>query len=144
MTSFYESPIVVPIDLSEFSMKACNAALQIAKDRSQIKILHVLPILEPAEPGLAWPTFDDNSRVDNAKIFVKEFLATHSCDDLEITIRVGDPGSEIAFFAEEIEAGLVVIPSHGRSAIKRLLLGSTADRVVHLCNCPVLVVKGQK
>ncbi|MEZ6094353.1 MAG: universal stress protein [Pirellulaceae bacterium] len=53
----------------------------------------------------------------------------------------GDPGSEITRFAKENDAGLIVISSHGRTGVSRLLLGSVAERVVRLAPCPVLVLR---
>ena len=59
----------------------------------------------------------------------------------KLVAKVGDPGHEIAEFAEEIDAELIVIPSHGRTGLTRLLLGSVAERVVRLAHCPVLVFR---
>jgi nucleotide-binding universal stress UspA family protein len=56
-------------------------------------------------------------------------------------VRIGDPGHEIADCAAEIGADLVVISSHGRKGVKRLLIGSVAERVVRLSHCPVLVLR---
>lgn len=55
--------------------------------------------------------------------------------------RVGHPFEEIVSMANDPEVDLVLIGSHGCSAIKQLLLGSTAARVVEHVRCPVLVVK---
>jgi len=60
---------------------------------------------------------------------------------LKIEVRFGDPGHEIVEYAREIEAGLVVMASHGQSALRHLLIGSVAERVVRLAHCPVLVLK---
>ena len=46
-----------------------------------------------------------------------------------------------ASFAQEKHAELIVIPSHGRTGITRLLIGSVAERVVRLAHCPVLVLR---
>jgi universal stress protein A len=56
-------------------------------------------------------------------------------------LRVGYPFEEIVLMANDPQVDLVLIGSHGRSGIKRLLLGSTAERVVQHAPCPVLVVK---
>ena len=54
---------------------------------------------------------------------------------------IGDAGSEIVSYADRVSAELIVIPSHGRSGIKHLLMGSVAERVVRHAHCPVLVLK---
>ncbi len=133
--------IVVPIDMSEFSMKALRAAVEIADDQDHLRIIHVLPILEPAEPGIIWSAVDDVTRIERIKETLQDFLKDHGHENLNIEIRLGDPGNEITLYAEEIDAGLIVIPSHGRGVLTRILLGSTTDRVVHLAQCPVLVLK---
>ena len=53
----------------------------------------------------------------------------------------GDPGSEIVRYAAEVDAGLIVISSHGHSGLKRFFLGSVAERVTRMASCPVLVVR---
>ena len=57
--------------------------------------------------------------------------------------RVGHPFEEIVSMANDPEIDLVLIGSHGCSAIKQMLLGSTVARVVEHAQCPVLVVKGR-
>jgi len=59
---------------------------------------------------------------------------------LQIDILFGDAGHEIAKLAERQGAELIVLPSHGRTGIKRLLIGSVAERVVRLAHCPVLIL----
>jgi nucleotide-binding universal stress UspA family protein len=56
-------------------------------------------------------------------------------------LELGDPASEILRVAEEIKCDLIVLGSHGRGAIARLLMGNVAEHVVRRATCPVLVVK---
>jgi nucleotide-binding universal stress UspA family protein len=56
-------------------------------------------------------------------------------------VALGAPADEIVAVAAEIDAALIVVGSHGRGAIERVLLGSTAERVVRAARCPVVVVK---
>ncbi len=56
-------------------------------------------------------------------------------------IRVASPGAELAQFAVDVAADLLVVGTHGRTGIVRLLLGSVAHAVVTLAPCPVLVVR---
>jgi len=53
----------------------------------------------------------------------------------------GEPAAEIVRVARERGAGLIVISSHGRTGLGRILFGSTAESVVRHAHCPVLVVK---
>jgi len=58
-------------------------------------------------------------------------------------LQVGKPGTEIVKAAENWSAHMIVIGSHGRGGLGRLLLGSVAEAVVRHATCPVLVVRGQ-
>lgn len=56
-------------------------------------------------------------------------------------IHVGQPAEVIAKIAGELKCDLIVMGSHGRSGVAGLVMGSVATRVLHLANCPVLLVK---
>jgi nucleotide-binding universal stress UspA family protein len=56
-------------------------------------------------------------------------------------ISIGPPAAEILSVALEIDAGHIIVGSHGRGAIERLLIGSTAERVVRGARCTVVVVR---
>jgi nucleotide-binding universal stress UspA family protein len=55
----------------------------------------------------------------------------------------GRPADAIIETAQEKNADLIVLGSHGRTGVERLLMGSVAERVIVLASCPVLVVKGR-
>ena len=63
---------------------------------------------------------------------------------VESFLRVGYPFDEIVLMANHFDIDLIIIGSHGRGGISRLLVGSTAERVVEHAPCPVLVVKGSR
>ena len=133
--------VVVPLDFSDDSMAAVDTALDMVVDASHLHFVHVLPILEPTEPGMIWETVDNTRRADHVKEAIKKELAARKCMDAEIVVLFGDPGHEIVRYAEEIDAGLIAVASHGRTGLAHLLIGSTAERVVRLAHCPVLVLK---
>jgi nucleotide-binding universal stress UspA family protein len=87
------------------------------------------------------------SQVDLAEEEAQENLSAFEQDllnkgiDANAYLRVGYPFEEIVLMANDPDVDLIIIGSHGRSGIKRLLLGSTAERVVEHAPCPVLVVK---
>lgn len=136
-----QTTIVVPIDFSDDSFAALDTAAEMATDPSNLRVVHVLPELEPAEPGVIWHTIDDAGRKEHAVKALKAELTKRGHDGLTIHVCIGDPGHKIAAYAEELDAGLIIVPSRGKSALKRLLLGSVAERVVRLAHCPVLVLK---
>jgi nucleotide-binding universal stress UspA family protein len=133
--------VVVPVDFSDDSFTALDTALEMVDDPSHLHVIHVLPMLEPTEPGVIWHTIDDKSRSEHAETALRVELEKRGQKVVQIVIRFGDPGHEIAHYAEQVRAGLVIVASHGRSGLKRLLIGSVADRVVRLAHCPVLVLK---
>ena len=133
--------VVVPVDFSDLSFAALEGAREMTDDPTQLHVVHVLPILEPADPGIVWHTVDDQSRSRHASEALQKELARRGHDRVQIVVRFGDPGNEIAQYAEQCGAGLVIVSSHGRSGFKRLLIGSVAERIVRLAHCPVLVLK---
>jgi nucleotide-binding universal stress UspA family protein len=57
-------------------------------------------------------------------------------------LRTGSPYQEIVGVATDEHADLVIMGTHGRGGVSRLLLGSVADRVIRFAPCPVLTVRG--
>ena len=144
MTDFHDQVIVVPTDMSEFSLCALEMAGRIVETPEQIHVVHVMAVIEPIEPEAAWVVVDEPTRREQTRRQLDEFLASRGFGGVKFEVLIGNAGTEITEFAKEIGAGLIIIPSHGRGPIKRLLLGSTTDRVVHLSHCPVLVLKDEK
>ncbi len=136
--------VVVPIDFSVDSFASLETAREMSQEPLSLHVIHVLPILEAADPGVIWQTIDDASRRQHAKDALLEELQKRQWDDMNVEVLIGDPGHEIANYAEELDAGLVVVASHGQTGLRHLLLGSVAERVVRLAKCPVLVLKHKK
>jgi nucleotide-binding universal stress UspA family protein len=141
MTTWPQGKVVVPIDFSEESFNALDQALEIVGSPSQIAIVHVLQDLPPNEPGLIWSVVDKESRVRHVKEELSKKLHEDKYAVAEVKVLIGDPGHEIAKCAEENKVGLIVMPSHGRTGLKRLMIGSVAERVIRLAHCPVLVLR---
>jgi nucleotide-binding universal stress UspA family protein len=59
-------------------------------------------------------------------------------------VQAGAPHEEIVRTAEEEHAGMIVMGTHGRSRLNRMVLGSVAERVIRLARCPVLTVRQSK
>ena len=138
--------ILVPIDFSDQSRVAISVALDIVRsngqgDAGQIAAVHVLPDLSPAEPGRMWNAVNPASRIEHATTALQDWLKEGDQEAGTIDVRIGDPGAEICRVAAEREADLIVLSSHGRTGMKRLLIGSVAERVVRLAPCPVLVLR---
>lgn len=133
--------VVVPIDFSDLCFEALEEALEFVVDASHLRAIHVLPPLSAMEPGVVWGTVDDEGRKKHAEEALRKRLSDSKYEAIKVTIAIGDPGHEIVRCAEEIKADLIILPSHGRTGAKRLLIGSVADRVARLSHCPVLVLR---
>jgi nucleotide-binding universal stress UspA family protein len=133
--------IVVPVDFSDQSVAAVDASLSLVEKPSALYIIHVLPVLTDYEAGVLFNTVDDQSRIEHTERALRERLSAAKYAGFHPQVAFGDPGHEIANYAEQIGADLIVLPSHGRTGWTRLLIGSVAERVVRLAHCPVLVLK---
>lgn len=141
MSWFNGKRIVVPFDFSDESINAVKMALQLAERKDEIHVAHVLIQLPATDPVVIWDELNDEKRKLKVRESMEEKLAEHAIDGVQINVSIGNPGRVISDLAEEIEAGLIIIPSHGYTGLKRWFLGSVAERVVQLAKCPVLVLK---
>jgi nucleotide-binding universal stress UspA family protein len=133
--------VIVPIDFSDESFLAIGTALQFVADATHLLVVHVLQEISTLEPTEAWHSVDAPSRIRNVAKIVRERLNEAGYDKVLLEVLIGDPGHEIADLAVRQRADLIVLPSHGRTGIRRLLIGSVAERVVRLAHCPVLVLR---
>jgi nucleotide-binding universal stress UspA family protein len=143
--------LLVAIDFSEHSKRTLEYATHIAaRENATIWLLHVFRIPDYAVTQygrrphdcdeLRWQAESaEQEAQENLQAVEKEMLSRGI--KAKAYFRVGHPLEEIVLMANDPEVDLVIIGSKGCSAIKRLLLGSTAERVVEHARCPVLVVK---
>jgi nucleotide-binding universal stress UspA family protein len=141
MNWFAKKKVLVPVDFSDKSFAAVDSALELVKSASDITVVYILPDLSPMEPGEIWHTVDPESRMQHAVKALRERLADEKYKGIHFDVAIGDPGHEITKIAEREETELIVLPSHGRTGLKRMLIGSVAERVVRLAHCPVLVLR---
>jgi nucleotide-binding universal stress UspA family protein len=141
MNPFADKPVLVPVDLSPVSDKALEYAKQIASRPDLITALHVALNFSAVDPPALY-VIDEQVRREDLKRIVSKHFEDAAAEGVRTEVRFGDPGNEIAKFATEIGAGLIVMPSHGRTGLAHLLVGSVAERVVRHAHCPVLVLRG--
>jgi len=141
------SKIMVPVDGSEHSKKALDYAIKLGKMfSSEIVLIHVVqqPIFPFSE--MTTSTFIDKvieGLMENARRIINAAKDTVKREGLRVVdiIKVGQPAEVIISEAEKLNVNLIVIGSKGVSKVKRFLLGSISDAVVHHAKCPVLIVK---
>lgn len=142
MTLLTRKPIIVPWDFSDMSKKALETASELAGENGQIHVLHVIPYPPSMEPGVIWGVIDEESLTAKATESFRKDLPGDNYAGVTFKVMFGDPGSQVAKLAKDIDAGLVVISSHGRTGLAHFFLGSVAERVTRLSPCPVLVLRG--
>lgn len=141
MRNFNDVPIVAPIDFSAEADQAVATAIELAGTAKQVTVVHVTPPILIVEPVVVYETVSDEERRANLELALQKRYSSHEYEGVNIEVRIGDPGSEIVKVANERKAGLIVMPSHGRTGLTHLLLGSVAERVVRTAACPVLVLR---
>jgi nucleotide-binding universal stress UspA family protein len=135
--------ILHPTDFSPQSAYACQVACALARDYgARVVFAHVrepqpigaygefgaLPV-EPAEPREMLEARLDRLQAPDVSVPVAHFLVD------------GDPAEEILRLAREQNCSLIVMGTHGRSGLRRLLVGSVAEQVLRRAPCPVLTLK---
>ena len=145
------SHLLVPVDFSEHSKKTIEYATQLAGfTGGTLHILHVCQTIESradfyegiyVEHELVKSLLETAKREANEQLSLITQQMIAKGLKAQPVLRVGNPDEEIVRVAKELEADLIVIGSHGYRGIGRLLLGSTAERVVQYASCAVLVVK---
>jgi nucleotide-binding universal stress UspA family protein len=140
--------ILCPIDFSEFSKPAVEQAVALARwYEAGVDLLHVAAIELPpavfeAMPG---PLALDARSIETLEAEIRELSKPWMGGDVPVQtlVRVGKPAQQIVETARISKADLVVIGTHGRSGFERLMLGSTADKVLRKAPCPVMTVPRQ-
>lgn len=140
MAGLHPNKTVVPIDFSDRSFEALEKAVEIAGE-SEVHAIHVLIELTTMEPGNLYGTVTDENRIQAVEENLKKRLTDPKYGNVKIHAKIGDAGHEIVALAQEENADLIVMPSHGYGFFKHMLLGSVAERVVRLAHCPVLVLR---
>ena len=136
--------LLVPIDFGDLSRKAVDTALDMATLQSDVEVIHVVPDLNTMAPEVLWQDISDAMRRSAVEQTFRKEFNEKKYHDLKFHVAFGDAGHQIADYAEEIGADIIVIPSHGRTGLKRLLIGSVAERVLRLAHCTVVVVKEKR
>jgi len=142
--------ILHPSDFSEPSIQALKYAQALcARFQSELHLLHVVSSI-PAVPlgtgaGFVPPNvvtsqddFRENAGEQLGKLIDPDWAAEHSM--VQATVE-GSPTPGIIEYAQEHDIDLIVLGTHGRNALKQVLIGSVAERIVRQAPCPVLTVR---
>jgi nucleotide-binding universal stress UspA family protein len=138
---------VVAVDGSAQSDLALDAALELAAAQgAQVRVVSVediglLRAEAVASAGLRTLGMDFEEVAASAIARARKACAKSKVDVEYAVLPVGDPAASIVKDAEARRASLIVVGSHGRTGISRVLMGSVAERVMRMAHCPVLVVR---
>jgi nucleotide-binding universal stress UspA family protein len=136
------SRICCAIDGSEPSRQALEHAVELAlRERAALHVLHVRGRAELARPPFAPPPAP-RPDLDAARSMLEWIRrAQERVPDLVAVVeRTGEPAAEIVAYAEEWECDVIVLGTHARRGLERLVLGSVAEAVTRHARCPVLIV----
>jgi universal stress protein A len=144
--------ILVPVDFSEYSQKAVRYGVELAKDRkASLTLLHVInqriidAVHELSVKGYKGDFVEVMRKmVSEREAELQQMVPQdwrEGLTELNFEIRKGRPSEEVIKYAKEHGMDLIVVGTHGRSALASALLGSVANTVVLRAPCPVLVVR---
>jgi nucleotide-binding universal stress UspA family protein len=131
--------ILYPTDFSSYSNQAYfHAVAQAEKHGASLTVLFVYNPDKITTP-------DNPSSLEEARAYWQKQLESIRPIDPRIPVRhvllEGDPAEEIVRYGRDAGIDLIVMGTHGRTGLERLLMGSVAERVLREASCSVLVVK---
>ena len=136
--------ILVPIDFSDAALDALRHAKELALTYgAQITLLHAVEeVVYPSAYGVEPANLPGPQVIDRVEQNMAELVRTEvGYEHVTVQAKVGYAPSTILDYADSNEVDLVVIATHGRTGLERMLLGSVAERVVRRSPAPVFVVK---
>ena len=134
--------ILAPVDFDQSSLRGLELAAKVAKQNDgTISILHIVPV-DMDVSGM--PQYVDliqrqeNIDRDRLKAIAKEHLTDIKWETID---KMGPPSEVIVEVATTMQADVIVMVTHGRRGLARLVEGSIAERVLRHAPCPVLAVR---
>lgn len=139
--------ILLPVDGSDCALRAVDHLVAHSAWFREVPEIHLLNVHAPIPIGRVQAHIDKETL---QAYYLEESQAQLSAAQARLDaagrfhtthIHVGQPAEVITKLAGELGCDLIVMGSHGRSGVAGLVMGSIANRVVHLATCPVLLVK---
>ncbi|HEX2658474.1 MAG TPA: universal stress protein [Polyangia bacterium] len=138
--------ILVPFDFSDNAAQALAWATQLQtalQNQGPIQVIHFISSYPSRDPmsimQVLLPNAEEITTLENA---LREAVAKAGAwAEVEVVVRPLAIGESIVARADELHADLIVMGTHGRTGVKRMVLGSVADHVVRHAPCPVLTMR---
>ena len=132
--------ILVPVDFSQDSEEAVGCAIGLAQQfQARLTLLHAIYVPEAAEVNMAAYLDKIQSESDQLMAACRKRVEDAGVTVDSLVVR-GVPSHRITETAQEQQADLIVMGTHGRTGLRHMLIGSVAERVVRHASCPVMVV----
>jgi len=137
--------IVVPYDFSPASRNALAWAAELHRTTGgpPLRLIHTIDRLAGGTPemlAVAVPTEDELRRFE--ALLVEAAAEEQVAATAEVLLGSGSPGAAILDAIRAAGCDLVVMGTHGRTGVRRMLLGSVAEHIVRHADCPVVTVRG--
>lgn len=151
--------ILIALDYSEATNKVVNAGAQLAKAfGAEVVLVHVLSEVTyysslNYSPIIGFDSFSNMDIVQTSAIedvrnaageFLKKVKEQEGLPNADVIVREGDFADEILITAEDSNAGVIVMGSHSRRGIDKILMGSVAEKVLHKSDVPVYIIPIRK
>jgi nucleotide-binding universal stress UspA family protein/predicted transcriptional regulator len=137
--------ILAPMEFDETAPAVFDAAVRIASETGgTVFLMHVVPmVVAPTGMPNYVDIYKDQEKIAKQKLetIVERQRSEVKC---ELLTRIGDPAHEILALERQMAADLIVLATHGRKGVRRMLLGSVAEAVLRDATCPVLTVQRQE
>jgi nucleotide-binding universal stress UspA family protein len=134
--------ILAPVDFDESSLSALELAGKIAaQNQGEVVVVHIVPV-DMDVTGM--PQYADlikrQEGIDRDRLvaIAKQRLVDVKWDVVD---EMGDPAEVIDLVAKRVSADLIVMVTHGRRGLARLIEGSISERVMRRAPCPVLAIR---
>jgi nucleotide-binding universal stress UspA family protein len=134
--------VLVAFDFGETSQKALSYGRNLTRAfGGRLHVLHVADVIATSASQF-YPDHPGDPELRAELLALKQLRALLPQGSAELAVRIaGSPGGAIVKHAESIGADVIVVGTHGRDGVSRLLMGSVAEYVVRHAPCPVLVVR---
>lgn len=133
--------VLFPVDFSKGFQPALDLAMSLARDhQGELILLHIeeLPL---AYGGGEFYYGSPEPEREHLERMLDEIVVSDPNIPVRRLVAMGSPGSGIVSFATDEGVSFIVMPTHGRTGLRRLLMGSVAEEVVRKASCPVITVR---
>lgn len=136
--------IMCAVDFSDFTDTILSYSVALCKEfDAKLFLVHVVidvhTLLKLNETSIDAEELQ-KGHIRNARELLEDLVVQDLTVEHEFLISQGDPADEISRFAREQEADMVITATHGKSGVKRLLIGSVTEKLIKTLHCPLLVL----